>query len=78
MQRQQAQEILETYPVERIQRQLEWLPFRSAKFPAGFLASAIAGDYDAPTRHYPTPTQEPNTPPEVDEVTEENISLEIP
>lgn len=40
--------LLDTYPQERIQQQLEWLPLRHARNPAGFLLAAIEGDYDPP------------------------------
>jgi hypothetical protein len=40
--------LLDTYPHERIRQQLEWLPLRHARNPAGFLLAAIEGDYDPP------------------------------
>ncbi len=40
--------LLDTYPPAHIQRQLDWLPHRHARNPAGFLLAAIEGDYEAP------------------------------
>ncbi len=40
--------LLITYSRERIERQLEWLPYRDAKNPAGYLLSAIERDYAEP------------------------------
>lgn len=57
--REQANEILEQYPAEKIRRQLDWLPYRGARYPAGFLVSAIAGDYEAPP-HVRSVSESPN------------------
>lgn len=43
-----ADSLLERYDVNRIVRQLEWLPHRDARNPAGFLVAAIENDYEAP------------------------------
>ncbi len=40
--------LLSTFEVERIQRQLEWLPHRRVRNPPGFLMAAIEHDYEAP------------------------------
>lgn len=58
MERGQANEILEQYPIEVIRRQLDWLPHRGARHPARFLASAIAGDYDPPQQRTMTSNEE--------------------
>ncbi len=44
----QADFLLGSYDLERIQRQLEWLPYRNAKNPAGFIVAAIEDDYEEP------------------------------
>lgn len=46
--REQAEKLLTAYNRERIERQLEWLPFRNAKNPAGYLLSAIERNYAEP------------------------------
>lgn len=46
--REQVDLLLERYPHERIERQLEWLPHRNAKSPARFLMAAVENDYDPP------------------------------
>jgi hypothetical protein len=58
MERGQANAILEQYPIEVIRRQLDWLPYRGARYPARFLASAIAGDYDSPQQKPETSSEE--------------------
>jgi hypothetical protein len=40
--------LLAAFPVEVIARQLDWLPYRHAKNPAGYLIAAIEGGYDEP------------------------------
>lgn len=45
----QAQFLTENYPINRIERQLDWLPYRNAKNPASFLVAAIREDYEAPS-----------------------------
>lgn len=44
----QAERLLADYPVERVRRQLEWLPRRGARNPAAFLMRAVEGDWAAP------------------------------
>lgn len=41
-------EIVEHYSLERIERQLKWLPYRRARKPSSLIVSAIKEDYDAP------------------------------
>ncbi|MCX6378051.1 MAG: hypothetical protein NT023_01015, partial [Armatimonadetes bacterium] len=67
MERGQAHDILDQYPVDVIRRQLDWLPYRGARYPARFLVSAIAGDYDAPPRQYRVRQTEPGATEESDE-----------
>jgi hypothetical protein len=40
--------LLEKYPLELIERQLEWLPFRNPRDPAGMLIRAVQDDWDRP------------------------------
>lgn len=44
----QATLLLDTYPLPRIEQQVEWLPLRHARNPVGFLMAAIEGDYEPP------------------------------
>ena len=61
---QQADELLDRYEISRIERQLEWLPLREARSPAGFLLSAIKNDYEAPPGWKPETPEKPITPPQ--------------
>ena len=51
----QALVLMGKYDRIRIERQLQWLPYRGAKNPAGFLLAAVADNYEAPPalRHAP-------------------------
>lgn len=44
----QAKELLATYHLDTIAQQLDWLPYRHAKNPAGYLFAAIEGNYSEP------------------------------
>lgn len=44
----QATEVLSTYAADVIAQQLDWLPYRKAKNPAGYLLAAIDGGYKEP------------------------------
>jgi hypothetical protein len=44
----QAKELLITHDLNTIAQQLDWLPFRNAKNPAGYLLAAIEGNYSEP------------------------------
>jgi len=44
----QASEVLSTYATDVITQQLDWLPYRKAKNPAGYLLAAIEGGYKEP------------------------------
>ena len=46
--REQAKEIVSMYDADVIAQQLDWLPYRHAKNPAGYLLAAIEGNYDEP------------------------------
>lgn len=46
--REQTEKLLTAYSRERIERQLEWLPFRNAKNPAAYLVVAIEKNYEQP------------------------------
>ena len=46
--REQIDLLIERYPRERIERQIDWLPYRNAKSPARYLLAAIENDYEAP------------------------------
>lgn len=43
-----AENLVRRFPAERIRRQLEWLPYRSARRPAPLVIAAIENDYDKP------------------------------
>jgi len=45
---QQAKEVIATHPADVIAQQLDWLPYRHAKNPAGYLLAAIEGRYQEP------------------------------
>lgn len=45
---QQAKETIAAYPADAIAQQLDWLPYRNAKNPAGYLLAAIEGRYQEP------------------------------
>jgi hypothetical protein len=51
----QALDLLRAYDLLRIERQLQWLPYRRAKNPAGLLLAAIADNYEAPPAFRPGP-----------------------
>lgn len=36
------------FPVETIERQLDWLPYRKCRRPVAFIVEAIRNDYSAP------------------------------
>lgn len=42
--------MVRAHGVERIARQLDWLPEREAKDPARYLVAALEGDYPEPSR----------------------------
>jgi hypothetical protein len=44
----QASEVLSTYAADVIAQQLDWLPYRKAKNPTGYLLAAIEGGYKQP------------------------------
>lgn len=44
----QADRLLAGFPAAAIEQQLEWLPYRHARNPAGLLLAAIEGGYEAP------------------------------
>jgi hypothetical protein len=48
MSREQARILFDRYPVDQIERQLDWLPYRRAKDPARFLIAAVEGQYEPP------------------------------
>jgi hypothetical protein len=43
-----AQNLVDLYPAEVIERQLKWLPSRAARRPASLLIAAIENNYDPP------------------------------
>lgn len=45
----QIEYLLSTFESERIEKQLQWLPFRHARHASAYLVAAIIGDYEAPT-----------------------------
>src|ERR1700761_3376254 len=45
-------ELMNTFPPDRIERQLDWLPFRNATRPEAMIVEAIRKDYSAPKEAY--------------------------
>jgi hypothetical protein len=43
-----AENLVRRYSALKIKRQLDWLPFRSARRPASMIIAAIENDYDEP------------------------------
>jgi len=43
-----AESLVKRFPDVKIRRQLDWLPYRSAKRPASLIIAAIENDYDEP------------------------------
>ena len=43
-----AESLVRRFPALTIQRQLDWLPYRSARRPASMIIAAIENDYDEP------------------------------
>jgi len=43
-----AESLARRYPAQEIRKQLDWLPFRSARRPASMIIAAIENDYDKP------------------------------
>lgn len=61
----QAKYLLAEYPPDRIQQQLDWLPYRGAYNPAALIVAAIRRNYDPPeglfvqgTDHLRTPAED--------------------
>jgi hypothetical protein len=44
----QASALIEQFELDQITRQLDWLPYRNARNPSGFLVAAVTDDYDPP------------------------------
>jgi len=44
----QVEFLVTNFDVERIQRQLDWLPYRNARKPAHFIIAAVEHDYEEP------------------------------
>jgi len=43
-----AENLASRFPALKIRRQLDWLPYRSARRPASMIIAAIENDYDEP------------------------------
>jgi len=43
-----AESLVKRFPELKIRRQLDWLPYRSARRPASMIIAAIENDYDEP------------------------------
>lgn len=43
-----AENLVKRFPDAKIRRQLDWLPYRSARRPASMIIAAIENDYDEP------------------------------
>ncbi len=61
MPKEQALDLLARFDLGAIESQITWLPQRSAKNPARFLAAAIEGGYDRPLALRRQPAEEPET-----------------
>ncbi len=48
--REDVEELMTEYPLEEIEQQLAWLPYRHAKFPARLIVAAIENRYEPPAR----------------------------
>lgn len=46
------------YPLERIERQLDYLPYRNSNRPAGMILEAVRHDYSPPKEYYFAKAQE--------------------
>lgn len=47
-----VQELMNGYPYDQIERQLDFLPHRNAKRPEAFIVDAIRNNYSPPKEHY--------------------------
>jgi len=66
-------ELLANHPLEKIQGQLEMLPYRNAnKNPAGFLVQAIKGDWSVPAMYLQMQVEEQKRALEVKQAEEEH------
>jgi hypothetical protein len=54
-------ELISQYPIEAIESQLDWLPYRKAKRPGAFIVEAIRNSYSPPKELFYAPTQKPST-----------------
>lgn len=43
-----SESLVRRYPANEVRKQLDWLPFRSARRPASMIIAAIENDYDKP------------------------------
>lgn len=57
--REDATRLIGSFPLEVIQQQLDWLPYREARLPARFLVAAIENNYDPPVEVMQQREQEP-------------------
>ncbi len=46
--RSQILELMKRYNLERVEKQLEWLPYRHARKPSSLIVAAIKEDYEEP------------------------------
>lgn len=53
-------ELISQYPIEAIEAQLDWLPYRKAKRPGAFIVEAIRNSYSPPKELFYAPTQKPS------------------
>ncbi len=58
-----ADELLDLYPPERIERQIRWLPLRQARSPVAYLLAAIERDYAPPSGLAPSKAGQADEPP---------------
>jgi hypothetical protein len=57
----QAKYLITTYSLERIQQQLDWLPYRGARNPSAFILAAIRHNYEPPEGLYVKGNDEPDS-----------------
>lgn len=50
-------ELLSSYPLEDIERQLQYLPYRKAKRPEAFIIEAVRNGYSPPKEFFNAPPQ---------------------
>lgn len=52
-------ELMSSYPLDLIERQLDYLPYRKAKRPEAFIIEAVRNNYSPPKEYFYASTQTP-------------------